>query len=88
MINFYLKGVTDSSKLAITVMDKKGKPIKTFSSNTKVPEDQIEIMEGVNQFVWDQNYPPAERADGMILWNGGIGSAKAAPGKYLSLIHI
>lgn len=82
VINFYLKGVTDSSKLSVTIMDKKGKPIKTYSSTTKVPEDQIEISEGVNQFVWDQNYPPADRADGMILWNGGIGSAKAAPGKY------
>lgn len=86
VINFYLKGVTDSSKLAITVMDKKGKPIKTFSSTTKVAEDKIEITEGVNQFVWDQNYPPAERADGMILWNGGIGSSKAAPGKYTAKV--
>jgi len=86
VINFYLKGVTDSSKFAITVMDKKGKPIKTYSSNTKVAEDQIEITEGVNQFVWDQNYPPGERADGMILWNGGIGSAKAAPGKYTAKV--
>jgi photosystem II stability/assembly factor-like uncharacterized protein len=86
VINYYLKGVTDSSKLTITVMDKRGKPIKTFSSFTKVLEDQIEITEGVNQFVWDQNYPPAERADGMILWNGGIGSAKAAPGKYTAKV--
>ncbi len=86
VINYHLKGVTDSAKLSITVMDKKGKPIKTYSSNTKVPEDQIEITEGVNQFVWDQNYPPAERADGMILWTGGIGAAKAAPGKYTAKI--
>jgi hypothetical protein len=28
------------------------------------------------------NYPPGEKTEGMILWNGGIGSAKAAPGKY------
>lgn len=86
VINYHLKGVTDSAKLSITVMDKKGKPIKTFSSFTKVAEDQIEITEGVNQFVWDQNYPPAERADGMILWTGGIGAAKAAPGKYTAKI--
>ena len=36
----------------------------------------------MNQFVWDMNYPPAERVDGLILWNGGIGSARAVPGKY------
>jgi hypothetical protein len=36
----------------------------------------------MNQFIWDMNYPPGEKTEGMILWNGGIGSAKAAPGKY------
>ena len=86
VINFYAKGITDSSKVSITIHDKQGKPIKTFSSYTKVAEDQLEVVEGMNQFVWDQNYPPAERTDGMILWNGGIGSAKAAPGKYTGKI--
>lgn len=86
VINFYAKGITDSSKLSITINDKQGKPIKTFSNYTKAPEDQIEVVDGMNQFVWDQNYPPAERADGMILWNGGVGSAKAAPGKYTGKI--
>ena len=86
VINFYAKGITDSSKLSITINDKQGRPIKTFSNYTKAVEDQMEVVEGMNQFVWDQNYPPAERADGMILWNGGIGSAKAAPGKYTGKI--
>lgn len=86
VINFYAKGITDSSKLSITINDKQGKPIKTFSNYTKTPEDQMEVAEGMNQFVWDQNYPPAERTDGMILWNGGVGSAKAAPGKYTGKI--
>lgn len=86
VINFYAKGITDSSKISITINDKQGKPIKTFSNYTKAAEDQMEVVEGMNQFVWDQNYPPAERTDGMILWNGGIGSAKAAPGKYTGKI--
>lgn len=86
VINFYAKGITDSSKISITINDKQGKPIKTFSNYTKAVEDQMEVVEGMNQFVWDQNYPPAERTDGMILWNGGIGSAKAAPGKYTGKI--
>jgi len=30
------------------------------------------------------NYPPAEKSEGMILWNGGIGAVKAAPGKYIA----
>jgi photosystem II stability/assembly factor-like uncharacterized protein len=82
VINYYLKGVTDSSKLSITVLDKKNKVIKTFSKNTKEPQDKIEFTEGINQFEWDMNYPAAERLDGLILWNGGVGTVKAAPGKY------
>jgi hypothetical protein len=27
-------------------------------------------------------YPAAERIEGMILWNGNVGSPKAAPGRY------
>jgi photosystem II stability/assembly factor-like uncharacterized protein len=82
LINYFLKGTTDSSKHSITIMDKNGKPIKTFSKSAKEPADKLDYTEGMNQFAWDMNYPPAEKADGMILWNGAIGSAKAAPGNY------
>jgi photosystem II stability/assembly factor-like uncharacterized protein len=86
IINYHLKGTTDSSKHSITIMDKMGKPIKTFSKNAKELTDKLDYTEGMNQFAWDMNYPPAEKADGMILWNGAIGSAKAAPGKYSARI--
>ncbi|MEI6264702.1 MAG: glycosyl hydrolase [Sphingobacteriia bacterium] len=86
VINYYLKGTTDSSKHSITIMDKNGKPIKTFSKSAKDPEDKLDYSEGMNQFTWDQNYPAAEKTDGMILWIGSIGSAKAAPGKYSARI--
>jgi hypothetical protein len=36
----------------------------------------------MNTFVWDMLYPPAEKITGMILWTGGAGSPKAAPGGY------
>jgi len=36
----------------------------------------------MNQFVWDMLYPPAEKLEGLILWNGNISGPKAAPGKY------
>jgi hypothetical protein len=72
----------DTSALRITIFDKKGKPIRTFSRSAKEPADQIDYNSGMNKFIWDMNYPPGEKTDGMILWNGGIGSAKAAPGRY------
>jgi len=82
VFNYFLKEGIDTADLKITIYDKKNKPIKTFSKSAKEMSDKIEYGSGMNQFVWDMNYPPGEKTDGMILWNGGIGSAKAAPGKY------
>ena len=82
VFNYFLKTVNDSSKVSISIFDKQNKIIKTFSPNAKEPGDKLEFSAGMNQFVWDMNYPPAEKAEGMILWNGSIGTIKAAPGKY------
>ncbi len=87
IINYILKAANDSSKVSVTVFDKQNKPIKTISTSAKEVTDKIEVNDGMNQFVWDMNYPPAEKTDGFILWNGGIGSAKAAPGKYSARIR-
>ncbi|MCA6440843.1 MAG: VPS10 domain-containing protein [Sediminibacterium sp.] len=82
VVNYYLKGVTDSSKCSITLFDKQQKPLKTFSTSSREAADKLDINEGMNQFVWDMNHAPGERIDGMILWNGGVGSVKIAPGTY------
>ena len=80
VFNYYLKEITDSSKLSIELMDKNKKIIKTFSTSSK--DNKIEIGKGMNQFEWDMNYPVAEKVDGLILWNGFVGGPKAAPGNY------
>ncbi|HQZ50869.1 MAG TPA: hypothetical protein PLF17_10105 [Chitinophagaceae bacterium] len=82
VINYYLKEAGDSAKLSIEVLDKSRKTIKTFSTTSK--ENKIEIKKGMNQFVWDMNYPVAEKVDGLILWNGFVGGPKAAPGQYFA----
>jgi photosystem II stability/assembly factor-like uncharacterized protein len=87
VINYYLKGVTDSSKCTITIFDKQNKLLKTFSTNAKEVADKFDISEGMNQFVWDMNHAAGERIDGMILWNGGIGAVKAAPGTYRAKVE-
>ncbi|MEO5946572.1 MAG: hypothetical protein ABIP79_07115, partial [Chitinophagaceae bacterium] len=84
VINYYLKEADDSAKLSIEVMDRNKKTIKTFSTNAKEKENKIEIKKGMNQFVWDMNYPVAEKVDGLILWNGFVGGPKAAPGLYFA----
>jgi photosystem II stability/assembly factor-like uncharacterized protein len=87
LINYYLKDATDSSKVSISVYDKQQKLIKTFSKNAKDAADKLEFTAGLNQFVWDMNYAPGESTEGFILWNGGVGTVKAAPGKYTARIR-
>ncbi|MFX5476869.1 hypothetical protein ABTD55_23380, partial [Acinetobacter baumannii] len=52
VVNYYLKGVTDSSKCSITLFDKQQKPLKTFSTSSREAADKLDINEGMNQFVW------------------------------------
>lgn len=80
VINYFLKDVTDSSKVSVTVMDKNKKVIKTFSTDSK--DNKIEVAKGMNQFNWNLQYPGAEAVDGMILWNGTPGGIIAPPGEY------
>lgn len=82
VINYYLKNVSDSSKVSIEIMDRNKKTIKTFSTKAKEKEDKIEVSSGMNQFVWNMLYPPAEKADGLIIWHGNVPGPKAAPGRY------
>ena len=40
----------------------------------------------MNQFNWNLLYPEAEKADGMILWNGTPAGITAPPGNYFAKI--
>jgi ABC-type transporter Mla subunit MlaD len=81
-INYFVKNVTDSSKLSVEVLDKNKKTIKTFATNAAEKENKIEISRGMNQFVWDMIYPAADKIDGQILWHGNVPGPRAAPGNY------
>ena len=83
VVNYYLKNFADSALLNIKVLDKNKNVIKSFSTKAPPTGDvgKIEANKGMNQFVWDMQYPAAEKVEGMILWND-IRGMKAAPGKY------
>lgn len=82
VINYYVKNVTDSSKVSIEILDKNKKQIKLFATNAKEKTDKIDVSKGLNQFVWNMQYPPAERIEGQIIWHGNVPGPKAAPGNY------
>jgi photosystem II stability/assembly factor-like uncharacterized protein len=81
VFNYVVKGA-DTSKLAITFMDKNGKSIKTFKSDAKENNDKVNYTTGMNQFVWDMQYPAVDKIEGMVLWGGNINGPKVAPGNY------
>jgi len=82
VFNYYLKEISDSSDVTVRIFNKQNQLIKTFGKDAKEKEDKIIFTKGMNQFVWDMQYPPAEKIEGLILWNGSVGGPKAAPGKY------
>lgn len=85
LINYYVNGLTDSSKMSIRIYDPARKLIKTFATGAK--ENKLDVKNGLNQFAWDMNYPEAERVDGLILWNGFVRGPKAAPGTYTAVLQ-
>ena len=42
----------------------------------------------MNQFIWNMQYPDAEKIEGMILWTGGPNAITASPGNYFAKFKI
>ncbi len=87
VFRYWLKDAPDSPRVSITIFDKQQKSIRTFSTRAKDQDTRLECTNGINTFVWDMLYPPAEKIPGMLLWTGGVGSPKAAPGHYTARIR-
>ncbi|MFN5642942.1 MAG: WD40/YVTN/BNR-like repeat-containing protein [Sphingobacteriales bacterium] len=80
IVNYWISKVSDSVKATISVLDYSKKEIKSFNA--------IELKQGMNMFNWDLKYKDAEKADGMILWNGVPSALTAAPGNYFIKIKV
>ncbi len=88
VFNFYAPKAIDTGKASVTIFDQARKEIKTFSTEAKEAGDRIEVSRGMNQFVWNMQYPPAEKIEGMILWNGVPGAITAPPGAYFARFKV
>jgi len=86
ILNFYAANVTDSSTGSVAIFDKNKKAISRVTTESKA--NAIKLKKGLNQFVWDMQYPGAERIDDLILWNGVPGSITAAPGNYTAVVRV
>jgi len=87
VINYYVKNLSDSGLVTIQVMDADKKLIRTYSTSPKPKEEKLEANAGMNQFVWNMLYAPAETIDGLILWSGNVPGPKASQGQYFYKIR-
>ena len=88
VINYYLRQVSDSTKASISILDKNRKLIRKYATDAKETADKLDINAGMNQFVWNLQYPAAERIEGMVLWNGVPGNIIATPGDYFARVKV
>lgn len=86
VINFYSNTVTDSSKASVAIYDAAGKEITRTTTTSKT--NPINLNKGHNRFIWDLQYPAAEKIDDLILWNGVPGTITAPPGQYQAVVTI
>ena len=104
VFNYFVRDANDSTKGSVVIMDKNHKPIKTFTTDSKDnprapvdaqrpadtqrPADKLDFSKGMNQFIWNFQYPEAERIEGMILWTGVPNATIAPPGNYFAKFRI
>lgn len=69
----------DSQHVAMRIIDPEGAIIRSYMADEK---DKVSAEAGLNQFVWDMQYPEAEGFDGLIMWAGNLRGPKAVPGQY------
>jgi len=97
VIYYYVKKAPkDKDEVKIDILDAGGSVIRTYSSkrrepldepldpDSKKPEKQIKVEDGLNRFVWDLHYEDAHRVPEYYLWEYGDGARgpMAVPGKY------
>lgn len=63
------------------------KKIRSFSTKGKDKQEQLPVESGMNRFMWDMQVKGTDPIEGMILWNGNIGSFKVPPGNYRAIWH-
>jgi hypothetical protein len=81
--------------ISLEIKQRDGALIRRFTTKSESSGDQpargrrgqadgaerLDPKQGMNRFVWDMYYAPAEGFPGIILWAGGLQGPRAVPGK-------
>ncbi len=87
-IYYYLKELTDSTKVSLSFYDLNDTLIRSYSTTAEKKSDQLKVKEGANHYVWNMRYPDAKRFEGMILWWGSMSGPLAVPGEYKVVMKV
>ncbi len=83
MVYSFLKEMTDSTEVKLSFLTKDGEVVREFATNAKEKREKLELEAGSNLFIWNMEYPPAKRFDGMVLWWASTSGPEVPPGEYL-----
>jgi photosystem II stability/assembly factor-like uncharacterized protein len=88
VLHYYLRAAPPKgTRVALELLEAGGQLIRSFSTLAEQPAQKLEVKSGMNRFVWDMRYPPAEAFPGMVLW-GGLPAPLAVPGKYQARLRV
>lgn len=80
-LRFWLRDEPDSTGVVLRILEDDGDPVRSFST-TADGAGKLDPKKGMNTFGWNLRYPDAETFDGLVMWSGGVGGPRAAPGMY------
>jgi photosystem II stability/assembly factor-like uncharacterized protein len=89
VLHFNLKDKPEKdARISLDILQSDGTLIRQFSPKAEQPGDKLEPKQGMNRFVWDLRYPPADSFPGMVLWGGGVQGPRAPPGSYQARLQV
>ena len=86
LFNYFIKEISDSSKVSLEIKELSGASIRKFSNTGK--KDKLKVKKEGNRFVWDMRYEGFETFPGMVLYSSPNRGPKAPPGKYLATLTV
>jgi len=88
LFHYYLKNAMDTTdQVNLDILEMNGDLIRSFS-NMGDKKDTLKTEEGMNRFVWDMRYEPAEEFEGLIMWSANTNGPKALPGTYKARLTV